>query len=866
MLKIAQNQPAQATLYRVRKLIKRVWDAHSITKSTVRGTIADFFLTLLVVTFTLSLDYAPLSLFIFNPDYPTQLWAFAAFIPMLMRRRDPQKAAYVFVAITIAQFLVGPVFIETDILCVFILYSGIVNSSSKIAMRLVKIAYALVLIFSIELAISDSFGSLLAPQKYYDGLNVCNINKARFDANRCGFRVSSFAIVFMLIGISVISITIIIAFWQLVSKRSVSLIQERTKILEKQADDAQNVAEAAERARIARDMHDVVAHTLSTIIIQADGGRYAAISDRNKAREILHLIEHEGTQALNDMSQLGILQDSASLTHTETLETTSEYSPDKAQSDKSAKPYGSDKDNKNQEPTSLIPRVNKLVESARITFPPQTITQTILSRNETKKDPAFNLSSEGQETAYRVVQESLTNARKYAGKNASITIIESWESNQLRLTIADTGSSTPNQQTWNTGGYGLKGMRERVEKLGGRLVSQYRQNSNGFIVEATLPYASVNADTLNLAPFSLNRFLKYSFSWISNQESDEDASYLPLWIRFIERIASSSAQHYKLIDSVFALILIAVCTPGDIAYVSGYWSWPLFAISVLLIAPLTLRRSNPLLSMSLIFFVTALQTVFLGTLILANISILISLYSIMVYGKRTWRWKIACCTLALCTVMGVSFMYHTATAIQNDFNGVTGESISVMFNGLFAYLGVFGSSTSMMSTQEAIFNVLLISVFTTALCSLAMTLGLWARQSETNMLLLSEQEKALSDEYQRAVVVATNRERENITSHIQDDIVWAISSVRTQTSDALLLLDSESTTDEQIAQMFSQISSAGRKALAHMRELLGILRDTEYSDSQLSSRPRTNTGTIKLEPAPPLHEQLSSASQQSLSQ
>lgn len=68
--------------------------------------------------------------------------------------------------------------------------------------------------------------------------------------------------------------------------------------------DERDIAALAERARIARDMHDVVAHTLSIIIVQSDGGRYAGTHDPAVARNTMETIRHESERALHDMQRL----------------------------------------------------------------------------------------------------------------------------------------------------------------------------------------------------------------------------------------------------------------------------------------------------------------------------------------------------------------------------------------------------------------------------------------------------------------------------------------------------------------------------------------------------------------------------------
>ena len=106
-----------------------------------------------------------------------------------------------------------------------------------------------------------------------------------------------------LIESSVLSV-IIMALWQRARNATLAAMRERNaSIVAKEAEETR-IAALAERARIARDMHDVVAHTLSTIIVQSDGGRYAGAHDLAIAKHTMGTIRHEAERAQHDMQRL----------------------------------------------------------------------------------------------------------------------------------------------------------------------------------------------------------------------------------------------------------------------------------------------------------------------------------------------------------------------------------------------------------------------------------------------------------------------------------------------------------------------------------------------------------------------------------
>jgi signal transduction histidine kinase len=226
-------------------------------------------------------------------------------------------------------------------------------------------------------------------------------------------------------------------------------VRTRTRLTEElheaavQAQEAheEEVARAAadERRRIAREMHDVVAHSVSVMVVQAGGAR--RILDRDPARAIdaaAH-IEEVGREALAEMRRLlGVLH----------------HSDERA-------------------PQPTMRELGSLVERTRAAGLPVSLSV----EGEPRSLPAgMDLA------AYRVVQEALTNAIKHAGA-APTEVTVRWEPEHLELEIVDNGAPAANG---NAGGHGLVGMEERVRLYDGELRTG-RRAGGGFEVVARLP-------------------------------------------------------------------------------------------------------------------------------------------------------------------------------------------------------------------------------------------------------------------------------------------------------------------------------------------------------------------------------------------
>jgi signal transduction histidine kinase len=216
----------------------------------------------------------------------------------------------------------------------------------------------------------------------------------------------------------------------------------RATQLERDAAAATERAVAEERQRIARELHDVIAHSVSVMTVQAGAVRRLLQPEQEKERHALETVEATGRQALTEMRRLvGLLREEGSMP---------EFSPQPG-----------------------LGTIESLLEGVRAAGLP---VELEVAGSPHELPPGVDLA------AYRVVQEALTNALKYAGP-AHAWVEVDWGEDELRLTIANDGRSDGGG---TNGGLGLDGMRERVSLYGGEIASGPREGG-GYVVNARLP-------------------------------------------------------------------------------------------------------------------------------------------------------------------------------------------------------------------------------------------------------------------------------------------------------------------------------------------------------------------------------------------
>ncbi|WP_410656868.1 sensor histidine kinase [Amycolatopsis sp. lyj-112] len=220
-----------------------------------------------------------------------------------------------------------------------------------------------------------------------------------------------------------------------------AVLEQRAADLERERDTHAALAVAAERGRISRELHDVVAHALSVVVLQAQGAQAELDRRPERSREALGAIVETGRTALSEIRLL--------------LGALGQDAPD-------------------WEPQPGAERLPRLATDIRAAGTPV----EFLVEGEPRP-----LSSTVDLATYRIVQESLTNVLKHAGQRASVTIVMRYEPETLEIEVTDDGNATePPSGT----GHGLEGMRERVSVLGGTFDAGPRPEG-GFAVRATLP-------------------------------------------------------------------------------------------------------------------------------------------------------------------------------------------------------------------------------------------------------------------------------------------------------------------------------------------------------------------------------------------
>jgi signal transduction histidine kinase len=224
--------------------------------------------------------------------------------------------------------------------------------------------------------------------------------------------------------------------------RRAAALEERAVRLEREREERERVAVAVERRRIARDLHDVVAHGVGVMTVQAGAARLLLEDDPARARGPLLAVEQAGREALGELRRLlGILR--------------------------------RDEREPALRPQPGLGDLDELVAQAhRAGLPVELVIQG---------PPPASLPAGVDLAAYRIVQEALTNTRKHAGP-ARASVAVRYGAEALELEITDDGRAGAN----GGGGHGLIGMRERVALYGGQLDAGPRPQG-GFTIHAHLP-------------------------------------------------------------------------------------------------------------------------------------------------------------------------------------------------------------------------------------------------------------------------------------------------------------------------------------------------------------------------------------------
>ncbi|MFI8517859.1 sensor histidine kinase [Streptomyces sp. NPDC085481] len=338
-----------------------------------------------------------------------------------LRRRMPQKMLLLAVGLGLAQLAFGLVPFMADFAMLVIIYTVAAHDGPRWASRLALVG----------------------------GLSAASLSQLRWPQ----VDVSSPARVFFTVIMTVPFALAWVLGDSLRTRRAYfAQLEERASRLEKEREAQAKVAVAAERARIARELHDVVAHNVSVMVVQADGAAYVMDSSPDTAKQALETISSTGRQALAEMRRLlGILR-------TGEHQEAGEYVP---QPD--------------------VEQIEDLVEQVR---------GAGLAVDFKIEGTPRPLPSGVELTAYRIVQEALTNTRKHGGPDVGASVRLVYFDDGLGLLVEDDGRGAPQEMYEDGGadgrGHGMIGMRERVGMVGGTLDAGPRPGG-GFRISALLP-------------------------------------------------------------------------------------------------------------------------------------------------------------------------------------------------------------------------------------------------------------------------------------------------------------------------------------------------------------------------------------------
>ncbi len=820
-----------------------------------------------VVTVLLALLFAYITIFTSNTpgllvdcsSMMQTLWSCILMIPVAWRRTQPQKAALIYVGLVVVHLVIGPVTVMPDYLALLMVYSVIVYGDPRHTKAFITLAFLMAAVAAVAITWAEDVGPLLDAQartRLASRCPQCSTVYSYGLTRECATTLlQESAFLACVIALCLMS-TIVIAYWQRARHVTIRMMQERNEAIAARQEEEQHTAALAERARIARDMHDVVAHTLSIIIVQSDGGRYAGAHNPQVARSTMETIQRESERALHDMTRLfEVFHDSSHDSYDD---------------------------------------IDALINQARTVAADCHIQRHIYGQPDTSQ-----LSPDASSALYHLVQEALTNVRKYAGPQVTVRIYEHWNDDGVAITVVDNGRGAAAADDGHQPGYGLLGIRERMAAVGGSVVAGPRNSSNGggFEVHAALPYKFSTAErhtpsspsssqpspqpssqtSSQTSQFSsqpspqpssetpsqpsllflprpwqantINRISRISARLLS-QPIDQATSAEGKKFNRIERLSQWCERHYVLMDTIMAICIIKILsieflltTDFSPTTVQVSASAPYEFVTVMTVAPLVFRRRFPEASALFIAVFCAFQLIVMSVVPFANVLVLVAVFSMTVYG-RPYAWLRAglACVIDSC-LLGLS-MAAQAYGYSTLYEAVLQQSVTDNYY-------------EVMSARTAIFIGIFYTAVVLIMCCSTIALGRWTRARGANVLILQAREEALKAEQEQQRILAANMERNRISVTIQAEVADTLHGVINQAEAGLRMFDEcaergDVPSAESISSAFESIGRQGRDALAHMRQLLAVLRETGFSDSSTESRDQQ----MRLTPAKSLEEQL----------
>ncbi|MEU4090349.1 sensor histidine kinase [Streptomyces aureus] len=334
-------------------------------------------------------------------------------LPLLWRRRRPFPAFGVITAVFVLQLALG-VWLRADVAVLIALYSLVLHGELR----------------RLPVACAVTAGALgLVAARLPTGVHVLD------------------ALFFLF---SAITAAVALGLAVRIRRAQLSVLRDRATRLEVERDQRSRLAAAAERTRVAREMHDIVGHNLSVIITLADGGAYANDRAPERGKEALLLIGDTGRQALGELRRmLGVLREQP------VAPSAPELSPQPGVGD-----------------------IEALCERIRAAGP------RVVHRSEgdlRTLDPGVQLA------VYRIVQEALTNALKHGGRDTRVDLAVGVEGTRLTIDVHDTGpgTGTVRPRPHDDEGHGIAGMRERAGLYDGTVAAGPGPDG-GWTLRATL--------------------------------------------------------------------------------------------------------------------------------------------------------------------------------------------------------------------------------------------------------------------------------------------------------------------------------------------------------------------------------------------
>lgn len=334
--------------------------------------------------------------FVWPPLAEMLLFQAALLVPLWWRRRAPLAAFHAVMAAFVVELAVG-VLLRADVALLVAVYSLVLHAPLRRLPWAVPASIATFVLLVIRLATVLPVGD----------------------------------VIFLLLSIGVAAAAL--GFAVRIRRAQLAALRDRARQLEIERDQRSRLVAASERARMAREMHDIVGHSLAVIIALADGGAYAVDVAPERGKEALNLIGDTSRRSLGELRRiLGVLRERAE-------------APDLS-------------------PQPRIADLDSLCRRVRAAGPQ-------VEYQSAGELDALDLGV--QLAAYRIVQEALTNILKHAGPRTRVRMALRIDGTRLRIMIRDTGPPDAADRPAPPGepGHGLIGMRERAGLYGGTVAA-----------------------------------------------------------------------------------------------------------------------------------------------------------------------------------------------------------------------------------------------------------------------------------------------------------------------------------------------------------------------------------------------------------